>query len=251
MEPIDKRPRIAEDAAEAIRRYIVEERLQPGHMLPSERQFQQQLQISRASVREALRVLQMMGLVEARHGRGLFVTESNLRPMVDAYVNTLSLVDEDSFGHLLAVREALELGAADLAAKLRTPEDLEKLASVLKEAVRRVEDGGDALAEDLGFHDLLIEATHNPLLERLYSCIAPFLIEVRSRSLERDEAGRLDSQKAKWKVAIADHTEIFQAVRDQDGARAVRLMHEHLRHVRIDLSAGIASSKQSVGSQRT
>jgi GntR family transcriptional repressor for pyruvate dehydrogenase complex len=244
MEPIDKRPRVAEDAAEAIRRFIVDERLMPGDMLPSERQIQQQLRISRASVREALRLLQMMGLVEARHGKGLFVIATNLQPMVDAYVNSLSLIDEDSFGHLLAVREALELGAADLAAKLRTQDDLDKLEGVLTEAASRVEEGGAALAEDLGFHDLLIAATHNPLLERLYSCIAPFLMEVRSRSLDHAEAGRLRSRKAKWEEAIAHHTEIFEAVRDQDGARAVRLMHEHLRYVRLDLQNGLRQVKQ-------
>lgn len=244
MEPIDKRPRVAEDAAEAIRRFIVDERLQPGDMLPSERQIQQQLQISRASVREALRLLQMMGLVEARHGRGLFVTESNLQPMVDAYVNTLSLVDEDSFGHLLAVREALELGAADLAAKLRTPDDLAKLEAVLAEAARHVEEGGAALAEDLGFHDLLIAATHNPLLERLYSCIAPFLIEIRNRTRDHPTSRHRFIEAARWQEAIAHHTEIFEAVRDQDGARAVRLMHEHLRHVRIDLE-GVAETVEA------
>jgi GntR family transcriptional regulator, transcriptional repressor for pyruvate dehydrogenase complex len=232
MEPIDKRPRVAEDAAEAIRRFIVDQQLSPGDMLPSERQIQQQLQISRASVREALRLLQMMGLVEARHGKGLFVSGSNLLPMVDAYVNTIRLVDEDSFGHLLDVREALELGAADLAAKLRTPDDLQRLEAVLTVAKHRVQTGGSALKEDLGFHDLLIKATHNPLLERLYSCIAPFLLEVRTRSAERAEREHVGSREDDWKVAIHDHTTIFHAIRDQDTALAVRLMHEHLDHVR-------------------
>lgn len=246
MEPMDKRPRIAEDAADAIRRYMVEQRLTPGDMLPSERQIQQQLKISRASVREALRLLQMMGLIEARHGKGLFVIESNLQPMVDAYVSSLSLIDEDSFVHLLDVREALELGAADLAAKLRTDEDLEKLESVLHAAERRVQSDGTALEEDLGFHDLIIAATHNPLLERLYSCIAPFLLEVRTRSAEMIGIDQSGSHQENWKIAIHDHTGIFLAIRDQDRARAVRLMHEHLDNVRMQVQHGLSRQEQGV-----
>ena len=211
MEPIDKRPRVAEDAAEAIRRFIVDQQLSPGDMLPSEA-------ANPAAVADQPRLGARGVAAPANDGAGRSASwqgplcqRHNLQPMVDAYVNTIRLVDEDSFVHLLDVREALELGAADLAAKLRTPDDLERLESVLTAAERRVQTGGSALKEDLGFHDLLIKATHNPLLERLYPGIAPFLLEVRTRSAERAEREHLGSREDDWKVAIHDHTAIFRA----------------------------------------
>ena len=233
MDTLVTRPRIYEDAARAIRSYIVEQALRPGDMLPSERQIQQQLGISRASVREALRVLQNMGLIEARHGKGLFVKEIDLAPLIDAYVASLWQID-DAFLHLLQIREVLELGATKIAAKERTPDELAALAAVLAAMRQRIEHGENVLAEDLEFHNLLL-AAHNPLLDRLYSSITPFLVAVRERSTERG------SRIADWERAYQAHTAIFQAVGEQDTARAVALMQEHLAMVRHDLLDPVAA----------
>lgn len=243
MERLDKRPRVSDDAAEAIRSYIVEQRLQPGDVLPSERQIQEQLGISRSTVREALRVLQMMGVVEARHGKGLFVTEINLQPMVDAYVQTIQLLDEDAFNHLLEIRESLELGAVDLAAKSRTESDIVALGAVLEQSTLRVAEGKPALAEDLEFHNVLIRSTHNPLMERLYSCIAPFLIEVRERALDLPEEPPSEATiRTIWGEVHREHLAIFQAIVEQDREAVVRLMHLHLVGVRDQLQEVIAAS---------
>src|SRR5438105_15893687 len=101
MERLATRPRVYEDAAEAIRQHIAERRLRPGDALPTEREIQQQLGISRASVREALRILQMSGLVEARQGKGLFVREIDLQPMLRALFANVGLMDVLSFHYLL------------------------------------------------------------------------------------------------------------------------------------------------------
>lgn len=237
MDTLASRPRLYEDAARAIRGYIAEHRLRPGDMLPSERQIQQQLGISRASVREALRVLQNMGLIEARHGKGLFVKEIDLTPLIDAYVDSVRQID-DSFLHLLQIREVLELGAAKIAARERFPEELAEMAAVLAAMRRRIERGENALGEDLEFHSQLVRAAHNPLLDRLYSAITPFLLAVRERSTDGG------SRAADWQRAYQAHAAIFQAVSEQDTARSVALMQEHLSTVRHDI-LGHAESDQS------
>ncbi|MGN6359570.1 MAG: FadR/GntR family transcriptional regulator [Thermomicrobiales bacterium] len=239
METLANRPRRYEDAARAIRDYIVEHQLRPGDMLPSERQIQQQLGISRASVREALRVLQNMGLVEARHGKGLFVKQVDFTPLIDAYIDSLGQIDE-SFLHLLQIREVLELGAAKIAARERTPDELAALAAVLAAMRQRIELGETALGEDLEFHNQLVRVAHNPLLDRLYSAITPFLLAVRERATDGG------SRAADWQRAYQAHAAIFQAVSEQDAARAVGLMQDHLATVRQDLlSAAEADGRTS------
>ncbi len=227
MEPLEPGLRLYESAFASIRQYIVSERLKPGDPLPSERQIQQQLGISRGPVREALRVLQSIGMVEARQGKGLFVREIDPRPMVDAFLSHLSLFDSNSFDHLLGLREVLELGAAELAARQRTEEDLAAMKLLLSSMRGRIKRQELVLEEDMGFHDVLIRAAHNPLLEYLYGCLTPFLVAVRDR-------GELSEEVVS--SCLTEHTAIYEAVRDQNAALAVRLMQEHMEYVRREVA---------------
>jgi GntR family transcriptional repressor for pyruvate dehydrogenase complex len=231
LEPLATRPRVYEDAAEAIRQYIVQNRLRPGDPLPPERQIQQQLGISRASVREALRTLQMLGLVEARRGKGLFVKEFDLRPMFHALTSTLELIDGIAFGHLVDVRKALELELAEVAAQRRTADDISSLATSLG-AMRQALAAGDfvgALREDLHFHEILVQISRNPLFERFYSSIAAFLVDIRERSPQT-----VETQTA----SLREHDAIFRAIRDQNPAGAVEAMRQHLAGLDEQLGLG-------------
>jgi GntR family transcriptional repressor for pyruvate dehydrogenase complex len=227
MDPLEPGLRLYESAFAAIRQYIVRERLKPGDPLPSERLIQQQLGISRGPVREALRVLQSIGMIEARQGKGLFVKEMDPRPMVDAFLSHLSLFDTQSFNHLLGLREVLELGAAELAAKERTEDDLAAMKSLLDSMRGRIKRQKLVIEEDMGFHEALVRATHNPLLAYLYGCLTPFLVAVRER-------GELSDQVVIG--CLTDHTAIYEAIRDQDAGLAIRLMQEHMEYVRREVA---------------
>jgi GntR family transcriptional repressor for pyruvate dehydrogenase complex len=240
LEPLATRPRVYEDAAEAIRRYIVENRLRPGDPLPPERQIQQQLGISRASVREALRTLQMLGLVEARRGKGLFVKELDLQPMVHALTSTLELIDGVAFGHLVDVRKALELELAEVAAQRRKAADLARLATSLT-AMQQALAAGDvagALSEDLRFHEILVQISRNPLFERFYSSIAAFLVDIRERSPQT-----IETQAA----SLREHDAIYHAIRDQDPAGAVEAMRQHLAG--LDEQLGLEGNSNTATAQ--
>lgn len=223
MERIEPRTRLYEDAYDAIRQYIVDQRLKPGDPLPSERQIHEQLGISRAPVREALRVLQNVGLIEAKQGKGLFVKEMDLRPMAEAFAFHLSLMDRGSFGHLIEFRQVLELGAAEAAAIKRTDEDLAKMAAVIESMRAHLLNQEPVAEDDLLFHDLIVDAAHNPLVEHLYACLTPFLVKVRDITPGDDVLVQ----------DVAEHLAIFEAIKQQDVARTVRLMHEHMTAVRI------------------
>jgi GntR family transcriptional repressor for pyruvate dehydrogenase complex len=234
VEPLAPTMRLHESAVDAIRQYIIKEQLKPGDMLPSERQIQQLLGISRSTLREALRVLQRMGLIEARQGKGLIVREMDLRPMVETFVSHLELLDDSSFHHLHGLRNIIELGAAEQAAKQRTPEDLARMEAVLASMRGRMERQELVLEEDMGFHDVLVQATHNPLLETLYSCLTPFLVEVRvQRELTQEELNSCE----------VEHTAIYEAIRDRDAARAIRLMQEHMEGIATQFSFDIHSGE--------
>lgn len=224
MEPLEPGLRLYEGAFEAIRDYVIRQKLKPGDPLPSERQIQQQLGISRAPVREALRVLQSVGMIEARQGKGLFVKEMTLQPMVDTFVSHLELFDGGSFDYLQELRQLLELGAAELAAKRRTEHDLECMKSILGSMRQRMDRKEFILEEDLGFHELLIQASHNPLIDQLYGFLTPFLVAVREKMGEQTEQVLNE--------CMADHTAIYEAVRDGDAGLATRLMQEHMESVR-------------------
>jgi DNA-binding FadR family transcriptional regulator len=79
------------------------------------------------------------------------------------------------------------------------------------------------LEEDLGFHDLLVQASHNPLIDQLYAFLTPFLVAVREGGEQTDQV---------LNECMADHTAIYEAVRDQDAGLATRLMQEHMESVR-------------------
>jgi GntR family transcriptional repressor for pyruvate dehydrogenase complex len=226
MVRLEPRAHLYEDAYDAIRRYIVEQRLKPGDPLPSERQIHEQLGISRAPVREALRVLQNVGLIEARQGKGLFVKELDLRPLADAFAFHLSLVDRDSFGHLFELRQMLELGAAEAAALKRTDDDLTAMAAVVEAMRERLRNHEPVAEEDLRFHELIVRAAHNPLVEHLYASMAPFLANLRVMAPGDDLLVE----------DVADHVAIFNAIERRDVAGTVRSMHEHMMAVRIQHS---------------
>lgn len=219
MERLGARPRIYEDAADAIRQYIARQRLQAGDPLPPERTIQQQLGISRASVREALRILQMTGLVEARQGKGLFVSGLDLQPAFRALIANVELLEGITFGHLLDVRRSLELGIAEQAAKNRGEDDLADMAATLRAMRERLDRGERTISEDLGFHELLVRATRNPLMRRLYASIAAFLVEIRYCVPQTEE---------EMALCFQEHTAIFRAVERRDPAESVRLMYAHL-----------------------
>ncbi len=217
------RARLHDDASAAIRQYIIQHRLRPGDPLPSERQIQEQLGISRAPVREALRVLQSVGLIEARQGKGLFVKEMDLRPMIDTFVSNFELIDHGSFEDMFELRRMLELGAVELAAAQRNADDLAMLGEVVEAMGDGLSHHESIVQHDLQFHDLLVRAAHNPMVELLYSSMTPFLVAVRQSG---DVPDHIFHQE------VDEHASIFRAVRDQNTDLAVSLMQRHMSSIR-------------------
>ncbi|MBA2519571.1 MAG: FadR family transcriptional regulator [Chloroflexia bacterium] len=182
-----------------------------GERLPSEQELGAELGVSRSTVREAVRELTALGVLEIQLGRGTFVR--SLRP--DLLLRGDSLVEEPNDRireELLEVRGIVEPEAAALAAIRATDEDIERLrydVERLAEAAGR----GMAPPEDLGFHLDLVRATHNAALWRVSGAIISFY--------------QWDGQLPTEQDAV-DHRAIYEAVRDHDPSRARQAMRDHL-----------------------
>ena len=205
-------------AADAIKALIVSGELKPGDTLPPERELATMLGISRPSLREAIRVLSALNVVEPRHGGGTYVTSLDPRQLAQP-INFLLQVDRMAFRHLLEVRQVLEVGAARLAAPRITAEQLDALADLTEQAERVTGRPAQFLQLDFDIHTAIIEATGNPIYISLYQSIAELSIESRKRTA-RDPAVRQHAHQG--------HLAIVAALRAHDGEAAAQAMHGHL-----------------------
>jgi DNA-binding FadR family transcriptional regulator len=175
----------AETTAQQIKAYILRNHLRPGDLLPTEAELCETLGVSRSSVREAIRRLATLDIVEVRHGYGTFVGNLTLAPLVEGLVfrGTLSPGDEfRALREVVEVRISLDLAHADALAAVMAGTanpDLERLAAEMEEKAER---GEPFLEADREFHSILASKLGNQLFEQLvtafwevHSVVAPAL----------------------------------------------------------------------------
>ncbi len=215
--------RIYEDIVRQIQNLIAERRLQTGDRLPSERELAELLSVSRASVREALRVLSAMGLVEVRPGDGTFVRN----PYASLDSSLWGLLGEREFlRDLLEARRIVEEEVVALAVQRATQEDIDQMQDLLDRRERELAAGKHDLETDLQFHQMVAESTRNPVLVSLVRT----LCEMWLRS--REATGRAPNSPQK---AQEFHLALVEAIRMRNEPLARGVMHRHLEHMRQDV----------------
>lgn len=192
--------------------------LRPGDRLPSERDLMKRLSVGRSTVREALRSLAMMNLVDLRPGQGSYVKDLGVQTVINPDLLT-TLLDRSVTVDLLEVREIIEPAAIELAAHRATEEDLVELQSLLDRCHAAHAAGKPTYDLSAQVHVALARCTHNGVLTMFMESILGLLTE-RGTQLEH-LAGYTD-----WE--IASHQEIIDAVRGRNARKARRLMKEHL-----------------------
>jgi GntR family transcriptional repressor for pyruvate dehydrogenase complex len=224
IEPI-KRVKLYEEVAARIRGLIASGELGPGQALPSERKLAEQFRVGRAVIREAIRQLEVSGLVESRHGGGNYVREITVEHLVAPIANVLNgmapLREE-----LMDARLFFEPQIARAAADRATPEDLRRLEEVVRRQEERVATGHPGAEEDAEFHDLLASATHNTVVERVMEVIDGLLEDSQARlfrSVERSE------------ISLEGNRRILEAVARHDQEAAQAAMVEHLEDIARNL----------------
>jgi GntR family transcriptional regulator, transcriptional repressor for pyruvate dehydrogenase complex len=212
--------RIHEEIVEQIREQIAEGLLKSGDQLPSERELSEKFQVSRASVREAIRALESLGLVKIKSGDGTYIA-SSLQTLLSPLISVI-LQQKDVLLDIFEARQIIEPEMAALAARRAEPEEVDQMAAILDEQARQVADGGTGMEADSAFHSMLAQAAKNKVILKLNDSIMDSLRETRERSLHTD--GRPTR-------SLAGHRKILDAIRAKNPAGARRAMLEHLRAI--------------------
>jgi len=212
------RGRLYEQVIERLRAHVVVAGLGTGDRLPPERDLSQRLGVSRGSVAQAIVALEVQGLVETRHGGGVYLRRDSLdvEPMADLVARKQILPD------VLDARDALETKLAQLAASRRTHEDLVRIDAALAFMRAQVDAGEPPMEGDRLFHTAVVTAAHSNLLAAFYDEIRAEIAQSRSESLR---------QPGRPKQSLGDHAQIAAAIRAADARGAAAAMHLHVDHV--------------------
>ncbi|MBK1783979.1 FadR family transcriptional regulator [Prauserella sp. ASG 168] len=212
------RPRLYEQVIERLREYVTSTRLSAGDKLPAERELAQRLGVSRASIKQAIVVLEVQGLIEARHGGGTYLVRDTLdaEPVEQLVERRRRLPD------VLEAREALETKLAELAAERRTKADLDELEAALDYMREEISSGSNGVEGDRRFHAAVTAAAHSSMLAEFMRSIADQITESRTESLR---------QPGRPSRSLGQHLAIFDAISIRDGRKAATAMRRHLRTV--------------------
>lgn len=216
IRPVDRKP-LYEQVSERLKEFIDVNRLQPGDRLMSERDLARQLAVGRSSIREAITALRARGMVEVRHGDGIYL----LRRPEDLIPSLAAELVETHIDHpaIWETRQALETQCARLAARRATAADLTELDASIVEMQAEIDAGEAGLAGDRRFHNGVARASHNPILIQLLESMRTAMDRTAASSLTR--AG----QPAR---SLADHRSILAAIRSGDSTEAADEMLRHL-----------------------
>jgi len=212
------RPRLYEQVMAQLREYATAAGLKAGDRLPPERELAERLGVSRASVKQAIVVLEVQGLVDVRHGGGMYL----LRDTLDIEPVDVLVERRRRLPDVLDAREALETKLAELAALRRTDDDLAAIDAALQHMAAEVAAGELGEEGDRRFHAAVTAAAHSELLAEFMSAIAEPVAESRHESLQ---------QPNRPVRSLDQHRRIAEAIHGRDAKAAVRAMRRHLQTV--------------------
>jgi DNA-binding FadR family transcriptional regulator len=207
---------------EEIKAHIIRHRLRPGDPLPTEAELAQQLEVSRGSVREAVKALEGFGVVEVRHGSGLFVQDFSFDPIFENLPYAV-LTELKQVTDLLEIRFLLEYGMAERVVESLTDEQLEGLREILQRMEERARHGEYSPADDRAFHEGLYQNIGNPVL----IMILDVFWELFRQARERSELAEVRDPRETYER----HVEIFRALEQ----RNVNAVHEAIAGHNIGL----------------
>jgi len=220
-----KTKRLYEEIVEQIKQLITDGRLKPGDRLLAERELAEQFQVSRASVREAIRTLEMLGVIDIRPGEGTFVrgteTDDIIRPLA-----MFLAVERSSLLDMFEMRRIFETATASLAAERASEEELDHIEAMLDKMRERLNvlDPEKGEEYDAAFHYAVAEATHNSLLTKLFKTVSEEF--AKANSVARRQLYHDNIQNAQ--KIIDQHSEILEAIRSRSPKAAGEAMLGHL-----------------------
>jgi GntR family transcriptional regulator, transcriptional repressor for pyruvate dehydrogenase complex len=221
-----QRSNLSEQIAERIISMIKEQQLKPGDLLPPERELAETMGVSRPSLREALRALSIMNIIENRQGSGTYVASLEPERLIE-HLDIVFSLDDSTFQELFEARRIIELGIAGLAAEMCRPEDELELNAIHLKSVESVNDSKTFMDSDLELHNKILQITRNPILSLFMRSVTKLSIMSRKRTNEYPDVRQ---------QTVLDHSKIIQAIVSHNSEEAKNAMKEHLDHVEKKLN---------------
>ncbi|MGB7436111.1 MAG: FadR/GntR family transcriptional regulator [Candidatus Acidiferrum sp.] len=217
---IVRRDKVYEGVAKQIERLILK-KLQPGDKLPSERELAESLGVSRSSIRDAIRSLELMGMVEPRQGAGTIVREISSESLVNPLANALKR-KEELIAELLDFRKMLEPQLAARAATRVSRDEVAEMEEILDRQEQKLRSEESAVGEDSEFHYAIALASGNSVVLKVLDTLMDLLRGSRERSLQAEGRGR---------QSLAGHRRILAAIKRHDSEAAKMAMRRHIEDV--------------------
>lgn len=210
--------RLYEIIIKRIKDMILEGKLKVGDKLPSERELAEMFQVSRVPVREALKIMEFMEVIQYIPGDGVYLKHIDIKELlskIDFMIETSS----DIISDLFEARQAVELKAVELAALRRNEVDLRTMDNILHEMEADIARGGDGIQAATQFHTAISKASKNKVISRINDLLITLTEMSRENSLKKH---------GQAPMALVFHRQILDKIREQDVEAAQRLMQEHL-----------------------
>lgn len=220
LKAVEKK-RAYKDVVAQIRALIENGYLKQGDQLPTERDLGEMFNVSRSTIREAIRSMESLKLIKSPKGEGAYVLSSSEEDLVHTLATEL-IKENDSIYDIFYVRRIIEPHVGELAAEKATAGEIEKLGTLLASQVEAVAKGESIAKYDIRFHAILAEMSKNPVLVRLLAAFSDLLEETRSEYLQYEERSH---------ASISGHNAVFSAVKNRNGAAARLAMCAHLEEM--------------------
>jgi GntR family transcriptional regulator, transcriptional repressor for pyruvate dehydrogenase complex len=223
LKAVEKK-RAYEDIVQQILTLIENGKLKRGDQLPSERELTEAFKVSRTTVREAIRTLESMKLLQCRQGNGTYVLASSEEALIQPLAAALFNANDD-IRDIFYIRKIIEPRIAHLAAENATPKEIEEMEKILHEQEAYIGRGENIIETDTAFHNLMANATKNRVIERLIAALIDLLKQSREIYLQEDEH---DERSIR---SLEGHRRILSAIRIGDGDAAQESMIQHLEDI--------------------
>ena len=216
-----KNAKVYEQVIDQIKTMIENGNLKRGDKLPSERDLVEQLGVSRASIREALRVLEIIGLIDCRQGEGNFIKHSFENGLFEP-LSVMFMLNDGRPDEIFELRRVMEVETAALAAKRITDEELRELSSLI-EQMDTSQNEEERVKVDKKFHYTIAHASRNFLIVNILNTVSSLMDEFIKNA--REEIMKKDNDKS---VINNQHKEIYKTLAEHNPAEAARIMRKHM-----------------------
>jgi len=221
-----RRDPLYKGVAKQIQQYIIDADLKVGDKIMTEKELEEKLNVSRTAIREGLKALEMMGIVEIRQGRGTSVGNF-ARLAGEEELEYKLILHRGNMLELVQIREILEQRCVSIAIKKMKTEDMKRLQQIIFLMEEKASRGEDIIEEDILFHRTLAEIADKPIFLKLLE------IFWDARMAIRKKVGRHQDQTLKFRVA--EHKLIFEAIKESNLPKVKKYLKVHLHRMQKSL----------------